>query len=113
MSAPTKTLYVLVPSDWAVEPADAVAEIEDVPALARKLVHLTAVAYFRSGEDDAARFRVEPDAEAREQELGLESIVGAGFVLADDRWELIAASAQPLIREAKATAAAENRRVVR
>jgi hypothetical protein len=101
VSAPTKTLYVLVPSDWAVEPATegAAAEIEDVPALGRKLVHLTAAAYFRGAENDAVRFKVEPDMDGREQELELRPLVDAGFVLADEEWELVGASAQPLIHE--------------
>ena len=54
VSSPAKTLYVLVPHDWTVEPATegAVMEIENVPALGRKLARLTAAAYFHSGEND-------------------------------------------------------------
>jgi hypothetical protein len=103
VSAPTKSLYVLVPSDWAVERAteDAVPKIEDVPALGRKLVHLTAAAYFRGAENEAIRFKVEPNTEGREQELELAPLLDAGFVLADEEWELVETSAQPLIREAR------------
>lgn len=101
--SPAKTLYVLVPEDWIVEPATegAVAESEAVAALGCKLVRLTAAAYFRSVESDSVRFKVEPDTEGREQELELAPIIGAGFVLADQGWELVAASSQPLIHEAK------------
>jgi hypothetical protein len=91
VSAPTKTLCALVPIDWAVEPAmeDAIAETEEVPELGRKLVRLRAAAYFRSAENDTVRFKVEPDAEGREQELEITPIVGAGFALADEGWELV------------------------
>jgi hypothetical protein len=85
-----------------VEPATegAAAEIEDVPALGRKLVHLTTAAYFRGAEHDSVCFKVEPDTDGREQELELTPLVDAGLVLADQEWELVEASAQPLIREA-------------
>src|SRR5690606_18505465 len=51
VSSSARTLWVLVPHDWTVEPATegAVSEIDDVPALDRKLVRLSAAAYFRSG----------------------------------------------------------------
>jgi len=101
-SSPAKTLYVLVPHDWAIKPANegAVKEIEDIPSLGRKLARLTAAAYFHSGEDDSVRFRVEPDADEREHELELRPFVPAGFLLADDGWELIASPMRPLIHEA-------------
>ncbi|MGL4964043.1 MAG: STY4851/ECs_5259 family protein [Inquilinus sp.] len=103
VSSPAKTLYVLVPHHWTIEPLTegAVAETEDVPALGRKLARLTATAYFHSGEDGAVRFRVEPDADDREHELELRSFVPGGFVLADDGWELIASPVRPLIHEAR------------
>lgn len=99
--SPAKILYVLVPDDWTVESAteDAVAEIEAVAALGCKLIRLTAAAYFRGPETDSVRFKVEPDTEGRDQELEFAPIIGAGFVLADDGWELVATSVQPLIRE--------------
>jgi hypothetical protein len=103
VNSPAKILYVLVPHDWAIEPATegAVMEIEDVPSLGRKLAHLTAAAYFHSGEDDAVRFRVEPDSDEREHELQLSPLVPTGFLLADDGWELIASPVRPLIHEAR------------
>lgn len=103
VNSPVKTLYVLVPHDWAIEPATegAVMEIEDVPSLDRKLAHLTAAAYFHSGEDEAVRFRVEPDSDEREHELQLSPLVSTGFLLADDGWELIASPVRPLIHEAR------------
>ena len=103
VSSPAKTLYVLVPHDWSVEPAteDGVIEIENVPSLGSKLAHLTAAAYFHSGEDDAVNFRVEPDSDEREHELQLTPLVPTGFLLADDGWELIASPLRPLIYEAR------------
>ena len=54
VSSPAKTLYVLVPHDWSVEPAtgDGVIEIENVPALGCKLARLTAATYFNSSENE-------------------------------------------------------------
>jgi hypothetical protein len=103
VSSPAKTLYVLVPNDWTIEPATqgAVAEVEDIPVLGRKLARLTAAAYFHSDEDDAVRFRVEPDSDGREHELQLCPLVPAGFLLADDGWEPIASPVRPLIHEAR------------
>ncbi|WP_287206820.1 STY4851/ECs_5259 family protein [Mesorhizobium sp.] len=103
VSSPAKSLYVLVPHDWIVEPATegAVTEIEDVPRLGRKLARLTAAAYFRSGENEAVRFKVEPDSDAREHGLELSSLADAGFGLADDGWELVATPVRPLIHEAR------------
>ena len=102
-SSPAKTLYVLVPHDWTVEPATegAVTEIENVPALGRKLARLTAAAYFNSSENESVRFKVEPDCDEREHELELTPLIPAGFVLADDGWELIASPVRPLIHEAR------------
>ena len=103
MSSPAKTLYVLVPHDWTVKPVaeGAVTEIEDVPALGRKLARLTGAAYFHSSENNSVRFKVEPDSDGREHELELIPLIPAGFELADDGWELIASPAQPLIHEAE------------
>jgi hypothetical protein len=103
INSPAKTLYVLVPYCWTIEPATegAVMEIEDIPSLGRKLAQLTGAAYFHSSEDGAARFRVEPDADEREQELELSPFVPSGFALADDGWELIASPMRPVIHEAR------------
>lgn len=103
VSSPAKTLYVLVPHDWTVEPATegAVREIEDVPALGRKLVRLTGAAYFHSSENEAVRFKAEPDSVGREHELELAPLVPTGIVLADEGWELIASPVWPLIHEAR------------
>jgi hypothetical protein len=103
VSSPTKTLYVLVPLDWSIEPATegAVFEIYDIPSLGCKLAQLTGAAYFHGSEDGAARFRVEPDTEEREQVLELGRFVPSGFTLADDRWEPIASPMQPMIHEAR------------
>jgi len=102
-SSPKKTLYVLVPRDWAVEPAidGAVTEIEDIPTLGRKLIYLSASAYFCSSENESIRFKVEPDSDQREQELELVPAAGAGFVLASDEWEMIEAPVKPIIHEAR------------
>jgi hypothetical protein len=102
VSSPAKTLYALVPDDWTVEPTteSAVVEIESLPSLGRKLVRLAAATYFRSSETESVRFRIEPDAEGRERELELASVIDAGFILADERWELVGAPVRPLIREA-------------
>lgn len=102
-NSPAKALYVLVPHCWTIEPATegAVMEIEDIPSLGRKLARLTGTAYFHSSEDGAARFRVEPDADEREQELELSPFIPSGFALADDGWELIASPMRPVIREAR------------
>ena len=103
VSSPAKTLYVLVPHDWSVEPAtgDGVIEIENVPALGCKLARLTAATYFNSSENESVRFKVEPDCDGRDQELELTPLIPNGFVLADDGWELIASPVRPLIREAR------------
>jgi hypothetical protein len=103
VSSPAKALYVLVPCDWTIEPtADgAINDIEDIPALGRKLARLTAAAYFYSGESDAVRFRVEPDSDEREHELELSPFAPTGFALADDGWELITSPVRPLIHEAR------------
>ena len=103
VSSPAKTLYVLVPPDWTIEPATdgAVMEIEDVPSLGKKLAHLTAATYFHNGEDDSVRYRVEPDSDEREHELQLNPLVSTGFLIADDRWELMASPVRPLICEAR------------
>ena len=102
VSSPAKTLFVLVPCDWTVEPAaeDADAEIEDIPALGRKLVRVSSATYFYSDENKFVRFRVEPDSDGRERELELAPLVGAGFALADQTLELVATPAKPLISEA-------------
>jgi hypothetical protein len=102
VSSPAKTLYALVPDDWTVEPTTetAVAEIERLPALGRKLARLTGAAYFRSVENDSVRFKVEPDTERSARELELAPAANVGFTLTDERWELVAAPAKPLIREA-------------
>jgi len=101
-NSPAKTLYVLVPQDWRIEPltVDAAPQVTDIPALGRKLVRLNAAAYFHSDEDDAVRFRVEPDTDGRDRELELVPLLSAGFELADESWELMAAPVRPLIREA-------------
>ena len=103
VSSPTRTLYVLIPHDWTIEPATegAVAEIEDIPSLGRKLARLVGTAYFQSSEDGAARFRIEPDADEREHELELSPFVPHGFALADGGWELIASPVRPVIYEAR------------
>jgi hypothetical protein len=103
VSSAAKTLYVLVPHDWTVEPATegAVTEIENVPALGRKLAHLTAAAYFNSCEIESVHFKVEPDCDGREHELELTPFIPTGFVLADDRWELIGSPLWPVIHEAR------------
>ena len=49
----------------------------------------------------SVRFKVEPDSDGREHELELSPLVPAGFVLADDGWELIASPVRPLIHEAR------------
>ena len=102
VSSSAKTLYALIPTGWTVEPTaeSIVVDVEVIPSLDRMLVCLTGPTYFLSGDDDAVRFRVEPNADAREQELELPPITGAGFTLADERWELAATPAKPLIREA-------------
>ena len=115
VNSPAKTLYVLVPHDWAIEPATegAVMEIEDVPSLGRKLAHLTAAAYFHSGEDDAVRFRVEPDSDEREHELQLSPLV-PDRLHARRRWmgtdRIAGAALDP--RRQKTAAAAGSRRAV-
>jgi hypothetical protein len=103
VSSPAKMLYVLVPHDWTVEPLaeGAVTGIEDVPTIGCKLTRLTAAAYFRSCESDSIRFRVEPNADGRELALEIVPLTGAGFVVADETWELVATPAKPLIREAR------------
>lgn len=103
VSSPSKTLYVLIPYCWTIEPAieGAVVEIEDVPALGCKLTQLTGTAYFHSGEAGAARFRIEPDTDEREQELELSRFAPSGFKLADDGWELVASPMRPVIHEAR------------
>jgi hypothetical protein len=101
--SPAKTLYVLVPLCWTIEPATegAAMEIEDIPSLGCRLAQLTSAAYFHGSEDGAARFMVEPDADDREQVLELNPFVPSGFALADDGWELIASPMRPVIQEAR------------
>lgn len=101
VSSPAKTLYVLVPNDWLVEPGteSAIAEIEDIPAITCKLVRLAGAAYFRADESETVRFRIEPNADGREQELELATAVGNGFELADARFELALWPIAPTIRE--------------
>ncbi|MES0179678.1 STY4851/ECs_5259 family protein [Mesorhizobium sp. M0025] len=100
-SSPIKTLHVLFPDDWTIESASesAVVEIESLPHLNRKLARLAGTAYFRSGESDAIRFRVEPDTEGREYELEFPSGSTTGFELADEQCELVISPADPLIRD--------------
>ena len=102
VSSPLKTLYALVPQDWVVEPATegAVAQVEAIPSLGRQLVMLTGAAYFHSAETDSDRFRVEPDTDGREREIEFTHVGDAGFVVADERWELVATPVSPMIREA-------------
>jgi hypothetical protein len=103
VSSPAKILYALVPEDWSVEPITegAVAESENVPALRRKLARLIGAAYFRSAENDSVRFKIEPDKEAIARELELPPLLTSEFILADGRWELVAAPITPRIREAE------------
>lgn len=100
VSSPTKTLYALVPKDWLVEPSneDAIAEIEDVPSSSGKLVRLIGAAYFRADEGEV-RFRIEPNADGREQELELTTVAGSGFELADGRFDLALSPLTPMIRQ--------------
>jgi hypothetical protein len=63
------------------------------------LVRVTGTAYFSSGEPDSVRFRVEPGTDERDRSLELAPMLGSGFALADDRWEIVAVPARPLIRE--------------
>ncbi|MER8975273.1 STY4851/ECs_5259 family protein [Mesorhizobium sp. M0800] len=101
VSSPVKTLYVLFPEDWTIEPASegAVVEVESLPHLNRKIARLVGTAYFRSGESDSIRFRVEPDTEGREHELEFPSGSTTGFDLADEQCELVVSPADPLIRD--------------
>jgi hypothetical protein len=103
VSSLAKTLYVLVPRDWTIEPAteNAVTDIEDVSVLGCKLARLTGAAYFRGGESDSARFKVEPNSEGRDHELELRPLIPAGFALTDNRLEMIASPTQPLVREGR------------
>lgn len=101
VSSPAKTLYVLVPKEWSVEAGteDAIAEVEEVPAINSKLVRLAGAAYFWADENEAIRFRIEPNTDGREQELALANAVGNGFELADGRFELVLSPVAPVIRE--------------
>lgn len=101
VSSPAKTLFVLVPRDWAVEPVEegSSIEIEDVPGLRRKLARLTSAAYFHAGEPESVRFRVEPDSDGRERDLALPLLCDIGAVPVDDTWELVATPAKPRICE--------------
>jgi hypothetical protein len=101
VSSPAKILFALIPDDWTIEPSTegAVVEIEKVSALRRNLVRLVGTAYFRSGESNSARFRIEPDTEGRERELQLKGILDPGFVLSDEQWELAETPLSPLIGE--------------
>lgn len=103
VTSPSKTLYVLVPHDWTVEPANegAIKEIENVPALGCKLARLTGAAYFNSRENESVRFKAEPDCDEREHELEMTPLIPVGFALADDRFELIASPVRPLVHEAR------------
>lgn len=100
-SSPVKTLYALFPEGWTIEPASegAVVEVESLPHLNRKIARLVGTAYFRSGESDSIRFRVEPDTEGREHELEFPSGSTTGFDLADEQCELVVSPADPLIRD--------------
>ncbi|MFA6031548.1 MAG: STY4851/ECs_5259 family protein [Myxococcota bacterium] len=101
VSSPVKTLHVLFPDDWTIEPTSegAVVEVESLPHLNRKLARLVGTAYFRGGESEAIRFRVEPDTEGREHELEFPSGSTTGFDLADEQCELVVSPADPLIRD--------------
>ncbi|TIV68463.1 MAG: hypothetical protein E5V86_00750 [Mesorhizobium sp.] len=101
VSSPHKTLYVLFPEDWSIGSASeaAIAEVEVLPHLARKLARLVGMAYFRGGESDSIRFRVEPDTEGREQELEFRSSTTLGFDLGDNQCELAISPVSPLIRD--------------
>jgi hypothetical protein len=78
-----------------------VPEVEDVPAIGRKLARLTAAAYFYGSENESVRFRVEPDSDVREVELKLGQLDQPTFALADDGWELVASPVWPRIDEAR------------
>ncbi|MBE1203682.1 STY4851/ECs_5259 family protein [Aminobacter carboxidus] len=101
VSSPAKTLHVLVPRDWTVEAGSegVIAEIEDVPTIACKLIRLSGTAYFRANEHESVRFRIEPNTDSREQELELTTMAGPGFELADGRFELALSPVAPMIRE--------------
>ncbi|MFD2185096.1 STY4851/ECs_5259 family protein [Rhodoplanes azumiensis] len=101
VSSPAKTLFVLVPDHWMVEPVaeGTETEIEDVPALRRKLARLTSATHFHADEAEAVRFRVEPDADAQERELDLPVLVDTTVVPADGDWDLVATPAKVRIRE--------------
>lgn len=101
VSSPAKTLFVLVPDDWAVEPVSegSEIEIENVPALRRKMARLTSAAYFHAEEAEAVRFRVEPNADAQERELDLPALVDTAVVPANADCDLVATPAKVRIRE--------------
>lgn len=101
VSSPHKILYVLFPEDWSVESASeaAIAEIDVLPDLGRKLARLIGTAYFRGGESDSIRFRVEPDTEGREHELEFQSSTTLGFDLGGNQCELAVSPVSPLIRD--------------
>lgn len=104
VKSPEKELFVLIPEKWHVEgsSAEAVESVEVLPALTRKLVHITAMAYFSaSGKaNDSERYRVEPNASDQHAELLLPSASDPGFALVSDRLELLTSPASISIREA-------------
>ena len=100
-SSSAKSLYALIPRDWLVEPScdNAVVTVEDVTSLERKLVHISATVYFRAGANETIRFRVEPDADERDQALTLQHWNPSGFALTDTAWELVAGPVCPVLSE--------------
>src|SRR5690606_32973787 len=71
----------------------------DIPSISCKLVRLSGAAYFRADENEAVRFRIEPNTDGREHELELATTAGPGFELADGRFELALSPVAPMIRE--------------
>lgn len=97
VASSAKTLYALCPEQWSVEAKDDRTALSDepLPALGRKLVTIEGTAYFRSTDPDAPRFRVETNAEEREDELELETV--HNLVLANERCELVPAQSAPMV----------------
>lgn len=99
VKSPEKELYVLVPEDWTVEGSsdDAIAGVEFLPAIGRKLIHIKEMTYFSAG--DAERYRIEPHSSEQRAQLVFQRAPDPGFTLADDRWEVLASPARISIQE--------------
>ncbi|MCT8992295.1 STY4851/ECs_5259 family protein [Chelativorans sp. SCAU2101] len=100
VSSSANHLYVLVPSHWIVEPAcdGAIDSVDETWTGDRQLIRIKGTVYF-SSDTAETRFRVEPGADDRIQQLHLPSAHGNGFDLSEKAVEIAYVPFTPRVRE--------------